>query len=63
MIALLVAVFAIFGVIVFVTMRFLEPDTRRVVVGYLSVVSLISMFASPLFIIVCISTSFITLLS
>ncbi|KAL5716505.1 Bidirectional sugar transporter SWEET2a [Ranunculus cassubicifolius] len=51
MIGLLLAVFGIFAVIVFVTLRFLEPDMRRVVVGYLSVASLISMFASPLFII------------
>lgn len=50
--ALLIAVFAFFGMVVFVSLRFLETHLRQMVVGYLSVFSLISMFASPLFIIV-----------
>lgn len=49
--ALLMAVFAFFGMVVFVSLRFLETHLRQMVVGYLSVFSLISMFASPLFII------------
>lgn len=49
--ALLIAVFAFFGMVVFVSLRFLETHLRQMVVGYLSVFSLISMFASPLFII------------
>lgn len=47
--ALLMAVFAFFGMVVFVSLRFLETHLRQMVVGYLSVFSLISMFASPLF--------------
>ncbi|CAK7350322.1 unnamed protein product [Dovyalis caffra] len=50
--ALLVSVFALFGVVAFVSLRFLDSHLRQMVVGYLSVFSLISMFASPLFIIV-----------
>ncbi|KAJ4703744.1 Bidirectional sugar transporter SWEET [Melia azedarach] len=48
---LLVAVFAVFLAIVFISIKFFESDLRRAFVGYLSVASLISMFASPLFII------------
>ncbi|KAF8411103.1 hypothetical protein HHK36_003642 [Tetracentron sinense] len=47
----LLAVFSIFAVIVFVSLRFFDPPMRQIFVGYLSVASLISMFASPLFII------------
>ncbi|XP_011046711.1 PREDICTED: bidirectional sugar transporter SWEET2a-like [Populus euphratica] len=46
--ALLIAVFAFFGMVVFVSLRFLETHLCQMVVGYLSVFSLISMFASPL---------------
>ncbi|MQL94069.1 hypothetical protein Taro_026713 [Colocasia esculenta] len=51
---LLAAVFVIFAIIIFVSLEFFSPTThitRRTFVGYLSVASLISMFASPLFII------------
>ncbi|KAF3449830.1 hypothetical protein FNV43_RR05909 [Rhamnella rubrinervis] len=51
MIGLLLAVFALFASVVFVCMTLLDPDQRQLFVGYLSVASLISMFASPLFII------------
>ncbi|XP_058095190.1 bidirectional sugar transporter SWEET2a [Magnolia sinica] len=51
MTGLLVAVFAVYAIIVFGSMRLLHPPMRQLVVGYLSVASLISMFASPLFII------------
>ncbi|KAJ4849967.1 Bidirectional sugar transporter SWEET2a [Turnera subulata] len=49
--ALVIAVFALFGGIVFVSLRFFEAQMRQMFVGYLSVFSLISMFVSPLFII------------
>ncbi|KAF8409165.1 hypothetical protein HHK36_005239 [Tetracentron sinense] len=48
---LLLAVFGLFVIIVFVSMRLFYPPMRQVFVGYLSVASLISMFSSPLFII------------
>lgn len=50
MIGLLLAVLAIFVIIVFVSLKLFEPPNRQIFVGYLSVVSLISMFASPLFV-------------
>ena len=49
--ALLVGVFCIFALIVFVTLKLMEGRVQRHFIGYLSVASLISMFASPLFII------------
>jgi len=49
--ALLLTVFAFFGLLAFTSMRFFDPDLRKLVVGYLSVASLISMFASPLVVI------------
>lgn len=52
MLGLLLVVLALFGLIVFVSLRVLDYEERQIFVGYLSVVSLISMFASPLFIIV-----------
>lgn len=52
MLGLLFGVFAVFAVIAFVSLCFFEPPNRQLFVGYLSVFSLISMFASPLFIIV-----------
>ncbi|KAK6123944.1 hypothetical protein DH2020_042104 [Rehmannia glutinosa] len=51
MLGLLLAVFSVFAIIVFVSIRVFEPPNRQLFVGYLSVFSLISMFASPLFII------------
>lgn len=51
MTGLLLAVFALFAIIVFVSVKVLDPGVRQPFVGYLSVASLISMFASPLFII------------
>ncbi|KAK6932281.1 SWEET sugar transporter [Dillenia turbinata] len=51
MMGLLLGVFCLFSIIVFVSMRYLDSHTRQLFVGYLSVASLISMFASPLFII------------
>ena len=49
---LLLAVFVLFAIIVFVSIRVFDSSLRRTFVGYLSVASLIFMFASPLFIIV-----------
>ncbi|XP_066314389.1 bidirectional sugar transporter SWEET2a-like isoform X2 [Miscanthus floridulus] len=49
--ALLAAVFVVFGLIVFVSLTLLDHTTRQMFVGYLSVASLIFMFASPLSII------------
>ncbi|KAI5670734.1 hypothetical protein M9H77_11098 [Catharanthus roseus] len=51
MLGSLLAVFALFGLIVFVSIKLFEPPNRQTFVGYLTVASLISMFASPLFII------------
>ncbi|OMO82798.1 SWEET sugar transporter [Corchorus capsularis] len=51
MLGFLVSIFSIFGLIVFVSLRFLDSPSRQLFVGYLSVASLISMFASPLLII------------
>lgn len=48
---LLIAVFLVFLAIVFTSMEVFQSNGRRLFVGYLSVASLISMFASPLFII------------
>ncbi|XP_065878865.1 bidirectional sugar transporter SWEET2a-like [Euphorbia lathyris] len=45
---LLLAVVAVFVVIVVVSMNFFGPHSRQLFVGYISVFSLISMFASPL---------------
>ncbi|CAL2252106.1 unnamed protein product [Prunus armeniaca] len=52
MLGLLGAVAVIFAFVVFMSLGVLEYDDRQTFVGYLSVASLISMFASPLFIIV-----------
>ncbi|XP_008225395.1 PREDICTED: bidirectional sugar transporter SWEET2a-like [Prunus mume] len=51
MLGLLGAVAVIFALVVFMSLGILEYDDRQTFVGYLSVASLISMFASPLFII------------
>ncbi|XP_058196051.1 bidirectional sugar transporter SWEET2-like [Rhododendron vialii] len=49
MIGLLLAILAAFIIIAFVSLKLFEPPNRQIFVGYLSVFSLISMFASPLF--------------
>ncbi|TYJ13205.1 hypothetical protein E1A91_A10G035800v1 [Gossypium mustelinum] len=51
MLGFLVSVFAVFASIVFVSLQFLDSSSRQLFIGYLSVASLISMFASPLLII------------
>uniref|UniRef100_K3XRL3 Bidirectional sugar transporter SWEET n=2 Tax=Setaria italica TaxID=4555 RepID=K3XRL3_SETIT len=48
---LLAAVFVVFGMIMYVSLALLDHNTRQTFVGYLSVASLIFMFASPLSII------------
>ncbi|XP_010926193.2 bidirectional sugar transporter SWEET2a isoform X2 [Elaeis guineensis] len=45
---LLIAVFCVFALIICVSLELLDGRTRQMFVGYLSVASLISMFASPL---------------
>lgn len=52
MLGMLVAVFGLFAVIVLGSLQISDFSLRRVVVGLISVASLISMFASPLFVIV-----------
>ena len=52
MLGLLSAVFVIFALVAGGSLRIIDLSMRRMVVGILSCVSLISMFASPLFIIV-----------
>lgn len=49
---LLAGVFCLFGLIMYVSMALFDQKPRQTFVGYLSVVSLICMFASPLSIIV-----------
>ncbi|KAM1455424.1 hypothetical protein TB2_004633 [Malus domestica] len=51
MMGLIAAVVVVFAFVVFVGLGLLDYDERQTFVGYLSVASLISMFASPLFII------------
>ncbi|PIA41365.1 hypothetical protein AQUCO_02200050v1 [Aquilegia coerulea] len=51
MLGLLLAVFGIFTLIVLVSMKAFDPYARQLFVGYISMASLVSMFASPLFII------------
>ncbi|CAA6661323.1 unnamed protein product [Spirodela intermedia] len=48
---MLVGVFAVFLLVVYISLEMLSARGRQTFVGYLSVASLISMFASPLFII------------
>ncbi|CAL4956304.1 unnamed protein product [Urochloa decumbens] len=48
---LLAAVFVVFSLIMYVSLALLDHNTRQTFVGYLSVASLIFMFASPLSII------------
>ncbi|KAG0464083.1 hypothetical protein HPP92_020152 [Vanilla planifolia] len=47
---LLIGVFSLIGLIVYVSLVMFEHQARQTFIGYLSVASLISMFASPLFI-------------
>ncbi|KAM7252100.1 hypothetical protein ACFE04_023983 [Oxalis oulophora] len=51
MLGLLLGVFFLFAVIVFGSLQIHDASIRRIFVGSLSVASLISMFASPLFVI------------
>lgn len=51
MIGLMVGVFAAFAAVVFVSLEIYDPRPRQMFVGCLSAASLVSMFASPLFII------------
>ncbi|KAH7682505.1 hypothetical protein IHE45_05G126000 [Dioscorea alata] len=51
MVGLLLAVFCIFALIIYVSLEFFHGSERQNFVGYLSIASLISMCASPLFII------------
>ncbi|KAJ8498337.1 hypothetical protein OPV22_008889 [Ensete ventricosum] len=48
---LLIGVFSVFALIIYTSLELCDHPTRQMFVGYLSVASLISMFASPLFII------------
>lgn len=49
---MLLGVFGVFALIAYVSLELLDHPARQAFVGYLSVASLISMFASPLLIIV-----------
>ncbi|KAK4285829.1 hypothetical protein QN277_002472 [Acacia crassicarpa] len=51
MVGLLLAVLGIFAIIVIASLQIINDSTRRLLVGFLSCATLISMFASPLFII------------
>ncbi|CAL0303717.1 unnamed protein product [Lupinus luteus] len=51
MLGLLLAVFGIFAIILVGSLQVGDSNTRRMFVGFLSCASLISMFASPLFVI------------
>lgn len=51
MLGLLLAVFSLFAIIVAGSLQIVDENIRRIVVGVLSCCALISMFASPLFII------------
>ncbi|KAJ3695660.1 hypothetical protein LUZ60_001037 [Juncus effusus] len=48
---LLIGAFCLFALIAYVSLELFDHPSRQTLVGYLSVASLISMFASPLFII------------
>ena len=54
MVGLLLAVLGIFVIILVGSLQIDDSAMRRMFVGFLSCASLISMFASPLFIIVCL---------
>lgn len=51
MLGLSISVIVLFLVVVIISLQFFDSHSRQIFVGYLSVASLISMFASPLFII------------
>ncbi|KAL9248900.1 Bidirectional sugar transporter SWEET2-like protein [Drosera capensis] len=51
MLGLLATVLCLVGIIVFLSLRVFDSETRRIFVGFLSCASMISMFASPLFIV------------
>lgn len=51
MAVMLIAVICTFAAIVYLSLEFFDQASRKAFVGYLSVASLISMFASPLFVI------------
>ncbi|WOL18423.1 bidirectional sugar transporter SWEET2a-like isoform X2 [Canna indica] len=51
MLGLLIGVFCVAALIMYVSLELFDHQTRQAFVGYLSIASLISMFASPLFII------------
>ncbi|KAF7836609.1 bidirectional sugar transporter SWEET2-like [Senna tora] len=51
MVGLLLAVLGVFAIIIFGSLQIADSVTRRTFVGFLTVASLVSMFASPLFII------------
>ncbi|XP_052179292.1 bidirectional sugar transporter SWEET2a-like [Diospyros lotus] len=51
MMGLLLGVFGVFAAIAFASLNLFEPPERQIFVGYLSAMSLISMFASPMFVI------------
>ena len=53
MLGLLLAVCSAFAVIVLCSLLIVDFEVRRIAIGFLSCASLISMFASPLFVIVC----------
>jgi hypothetical protein len=55
--ALLIGVLGLFALIVYVSSVFFDHPIRMTLVGYLSVASLISMFASPLLVIVSLYLS------
>lgn len=48
----MLAVFGIFAIVVFGSLQIIDTTLRRIFVGLLSSAALISMFASPLFVIV-----------
>lgn len=62
MFGLLLAVFGLCAIIVAGSLQIIDAAIRRMFVGFLSGASLISMFASPLFIIVSLSQAFAHLL-
>jgi hypothetical protein len=62
MFGLLLAVFGLCAIIVAGSLQIIDSAIRRMFVGFLSGASLISMFASPLFIIVSLSQAFAYLL-
>lgn len=56
MFGLLLAVLGLFAVIIAGSLHISDFTLRHILIGCLSSAALVSMFASPLFVIVCIST-------